>query len=136
MQGDTLESVAKELKNIIESGEYTFHLSGLDEMGVNRDHMLLEYRPAATLPTTPCLQRKNLAESPVISAEPPEVLFQKHNQKEIWNLEQIGDFVRKLGFLDENKEEEGGVKIKHFLLLNQVRWNVFLMCSDNYIRAN
>ena len=38
---------------------------------------------------------------------------------ERWNSEQIGDFVRKLGFMD--KEKEGGDRIKHFLHLTQVR---------------
>ena len=124
VQGDTLESVAKELESISKTGIYTFHLAAVDNMGVNGDHMLLEYHPASIQPVTPHLEMKNPldkgAESPVISAEPTEVLLQKHSRKEKWNLEQIGDFVRKLGFLDENKEEEGGVRIKHFLLLNQV----------------
>ena len=35
-----------------------------------------------------------------------------------WNEEQINDFVRKLGFLDTQKE--GGDKIKHFLHINEV----------------
>ena len=36
-----------------------------------------------------------------------------------WSSEQIADFVRKLGFLDA--EKEGGEKIKLFLHLNTVR---------------
>ena len=36
-----------------------------------------------------------------------------------WNSEQISDFVRKLGFLDT--EKEGGEIIKRFLHLNSVR---------------
>ena len=39
---------------------------------------------------------------------------------EQWNTEQIGDFVRKLGFLDKEKDKEGGDKIKHFLHINEV----------------
>ena len=35
-----------------------------------------------------------------------------------WTREQIGDFVRKLGFLDT--EKEGGDKIKQFLHLHSV----------------
>lgn len=35
-----------------------------------------------------------------------------------WDFEQIMDFVRKLGFLD--KDKEGGDKINDFLVLNQV----------------
>ena len=43
---------------------------------------------------------------------------------ESWNLEQIGDFVRKLGFLDK---DEGKDDIRNFLHLNQVN-NIFLVC--------
>ncbi len=39
-------------------------------------------------------------------------------QAENMNIEQVKDFVRKLGFMD--KEKEGGDKIKHFLHLSQV----------------
>ena len=39
---------------------------------------------------------------------------------ERWNTEQIGDFVRKLEFLDKEKDREGGDKIKHFLYINEV----------------
>ena len=41
---------------------------------------------------------------------------------ECWNLEQIGDFVRKLGFLDKDEEKDD---IKNFLRLNQVKISVF-----------
>ena len=40
---------------------------------------------------------------------------------ECWNLEQIGDFVRKLGFLDKDEEKDD---IKNFLRLNQVTFMV------------
>ena len=43
---------------------------------------------------------------------------------ERWNTEQIGDFVRKLGFLDKEKDKEGGDKIKHFLHINEVHVHV------------
>ena len=38
---------------------------------------------------------------------------------ERWNTEQIGDFVRKLGFMDTQKE--GGEKIKHFRRISEVK---------------
>ena len=44
----------------------------------------------------------------------------KLSNLERWNTEQIGDFVRKLGFLDKEKDKEGGDKIKHFLHVNEV----------------
>ena len=37
---------------------------------------------------------------------------------ECWNHEQISDFIRKLGFLDE--EQEGREGIKHFLHVSEV----------------
>jgi hypothetical protein len=40
---------------------------------------------------------------------------------ERWNTEQIGDFMRKLGFLDKEKDKGEGDKIKHFLHVNEVR---------------
>ena len=145
LQGDTVESVAKELKSIVETGIYTFHLNGMDEMGVNRDYMLLEYQPASTLflaepsfrSSTSQLGVKNPQENgvklQVLSAEMPEQSELKHSQKETWNLEQIGDFVRKLGFLDENKVEEGRIKIKHFLLLNQVSYYIIVILSSIHL---
>ena len=47
---------------------------------------------------------------------------QKLSNMERWNTEQIGDFVRKLGFLDKEKDKEGGDKIKHFLHVSEVMW--------------
>ena len=113
-------------------------------MGMNRDYMHLEYQPASSLhsgfssqPVTPQMKRprENEAESKIVSAESPMGLLQpeqKYNRKEKWNLEQIGDFVRKLGFLDEQREE-GGVKIKHFILLNQVYLILFTYVSSHYV---
>ena len=49
---------------------------------------------------------------------------------ESWNQEQIGDFVRKLGFLD--KDEEKG-DIKHFLHLHQVNSYRNLVHDKYYI---
>lgn len=43
---------------------------------------------------------------------------------QIWTSEQIGDFVRKLGFL--HSEKEGGERIKSFLHLNFVSLQLYL----------
>ena len=48
----------------------------------------------------------------------PTSQFPGEDQLEKWNGEQIRDFVRKLGFVDKNKAENG-VKIKCFLSLHQ-----------------
>lgn len=71
--------------------------------------MLLEYQPRL-----PALKEGD-TETPHIQVESSTEM---EARKEVWNLEQIGDFVRKLGFLD--KEKEGGDKIKQFLYFNQV----------------
>ena len=47
--------------------------------------------------------------------------------KQHWNSEQIGDFVRKLGFLDTRKE--GGDQIKHFLYINEVCVREYNSCA-------
>ena len=46
--------------------------------------------------------------------------IRKPPKQEQWNLEQIGDFVRKLGFMDT--EKEGGEKIKHFRHISAVSY--------------
>jgi hypothetical protein len=50
---------------------------------------------------------------------------------ERWNTEQIGDFVRKLGFLDKEKDKGEGDKIKHFLHVNEVHVYMY-MCIHSY----
>ena len=52
---------------------------------------------------------------------------------EHWNTEQIGDFVRKLGFLDKEKDKGEGYKIKHFLHVNEVPCTCTCTCICCYI---
>ena len=47
--------------------------------------------------------------------------------KKCWNNEQISDFVRKLGFLDQEQEE--GKQIKRFLHVNEVMSSIVLFFS-------
>ena len=47
----------------------------------------------------------------------------KRSKPEQWNSEQIGDFVRKLGFMDA--EREGGEKIKHFRHISSVSTTLY-----------
>lgn len=105
LQGDTLENVDKELDCIIETGFYTFQLAG-DESGNGKSQMFLEYIPSTTQLLSGNVQGGS------------EYQDKDKVQKEHWSMEQIGDFVRKLGFID--KEKEGGDKIKNFLEINQV----------------
>ena len=52
-------------------------------------------------------------------------------RKEKKNSEQIRDFVRKLGFVDE--EKKGGDQIRHFLQLNQVSHFVMLLTVTFFV---
>ena len=100
VQGDTLQNVVKQLNCIIETGCYYLCL-GEDGKG----HLFLEFEPSSSqkIPTT------FLGE-----LQQNEIIRQK------WSNDQIGDFVRKLGFLDEDNEGEDQAKIKDFLYQNQV----------------
>ena len=82
--------MAKELDYIITTGNYLFQTSDTSSSGAE---LILEYRPYHSQPTS-------------------------QEEVQCWNSEQINDFVRKLGFLDT--EKEGGDKIKHFLHINEV----------------
>lgn len=101
LQGDTLENVAKELDCIISTGNYLFQTPDTSSRG---PELILEYSPSQQF--TSLSQPSN--------QEDPELGMNKQR----WNSEQIGDFVRKLGFLDS--EQDGGDKIKHFLHVNEV----------------
>ena len=70
---------------------------------------MLEYSPSPLHqfppPSLPSSQPSSLEDQDVVNMQR-------------WNSEQISDFVRKLGFLDT--EKEGGHDIKHFLHVNEV----------------
>ena len=98
-----MQNVAKDLDCIIQTGHYQFEFTSNEGI-----MMTLEYCPQAALPA----QSSSLGNgSKPNDKEGP-------GGKERWSKEQIDDFVRKLGFLDA--EKEGGDKIKHFLTLNEV----------------
>ena len=88
--------MAKELDCIITTGNYLFQTSDTSGSGTE---LILEYSPSHSQPAS-----------------------QENSEVQCWNSEQINDFVRKLGFLDT--EKEGGDKIKHFLHINEVCMHV------------
>ena len=92
-----------ELDCIIGTGKYTFHLGG-EESGSGQGRMFLDYDFHDT------------------SHSPAEAEFRTDPGKVRREMsdEQIRDFVRKLGFLDKDKDEDVAKKIKHFLYLSQV----------------
>ena len=96
---------------------------------------MLEYTPSASHHTcvTSSLQSSQPSSLEDVETVPPhtqtfpDVVLQQESQNrhdtlvvnvQRWNSEQINDFVRKLGFLDT--EKEGGDNIKHFLHVNEV----------------
>ncbi len=92
--------MAQNLSSITETGHFTFHLK-------DQWQMFLEYEPSTQQLLTP---------SSGVATDTPEDAGKV--RQETWNNEQIGDFVRKLGFLDKDKEEGGG-HITLFLHFNQ-----------------
>ena len=88
--------MAQDLNSIIETGHYCFEM----KHDTGQWQMFLEYEPITLQLSAPSER----------AAEPT---------LEKWNGEQIEDFVRKLGFLDKDKEE-GRERITAFLHFNQV----------------
>ena len=91
MQGDTLQNVAQQLDQILQTGRYTYVLHQESQF-----QMLLEYNPSSTLSRSSA----------------------KASKIEKLNTDQIDDFLRKLGFMD--REKEGGEKMKNFKHLSVV----------------
>ena len=133
IQGDTLQNVANELEGILKSGHYIFRLTS-DEMSSGAE-IMLEYSPHSSPATEPhsqpfqaSLEEADTEGGPPTSQKPSHRrTFSRHESRteeiatsnvERWSSEQITDFVRKLGFLDT--EKEGGDNIKHFLHINEV----------------
>ena len=109
MQGDTQQNVVNDLEQIFQTGHYNFMIP---ENIADPGKVQLMYRPST--------QRASimLAETP---SEKPTSAIQKQDESvkaEIWNSEQTGTFVRKLGFLDSGKV--GGNMVKPFLHINEV----------------
>lgn len=95
--------MAKKLDCIIATGYYLLQTPDASSRGAE---LILEYSPSQQFTPTSLSQPPNL--------EGPELGINVQH----WNTEQIGDFVRKLGFLDT--EKEGGDKIKNFLHVHEV----------------
>ena len=105
----------------METGSYTFHLgvdpgveSGEDLGGTVKGQVYLEYEPFYTASESETVNGSRGGQSD--SAKP-------QLRKERKNAEQINDFLRKIGFVD--KEKEGGHFIKQFLHLSQVLYIFF-----------
>lgn len=95
LQGDTFENIANDLDCIVKTGKYTFTMTS----GTPSYTMFLHY-----IPSQPHTSQSHLFTSEV--------------ETEKWNIDQLGEFVRKLGFLDRDKG--GGDQLKCFLKINEV----------------
>lgn len=97
--------MAQDLNSIIKTGNCAFHF----KQETCQWEMYLEYEPSTLQLSTP---------SSMVIVKPLEDAGKV--RQEIWNSEQIGDFVRKLGFVDKDKEKGGG-NITLFLYFYQAR---------------
>ena len=109
LQGDTLQNVASDLERIFRTGHYSFIIpENIAEAG----KVELTYKPSskrAVLVTTESPSEEQTSIVPNASDDVKE---------ETWDSEQTGNFARKLGFLDS--EKEGGEMVKPFLHVNEV----------------
>ena len=101
------------MDNIIQTGHYQFEFSSTEAIVIS-----LHYCHGGSAQATPSGQSCSLEKKEA----------KEGSGKERWSKEQIDDFVRKLGFLDS--EKEGGDKIKNFLHLNEV---VLMAYMFNYM---
>ena len=127
MQGDTLQNVEKELDKILETGCYSFKIIE------GEVQMILELIPHGS--RTSYISEESMDSETAFKAEPKPVELDMSNGKapkqKQWNSEQIGDFVRKLGFMDT--EKKGGEKIKHFRHISTVSvLRVLLYCCSSF----
>ena len=118
----------------METGSYTFHLgvdpgveSGEDHGGTVKGELYLEYEPFYAASESEAVNGSRGGQSDTARPQP-----RVHKErKERKNAEQINDFLRKIGFVDS--EKEGGEFIKQFLHLSQVLdvyFPSFLFLSD------
>ena len=106
MQGDTQQNVVNDLKQIFETGQYNFIIP---ENIADPGKVELMYKPSTKRASVETLSEKQTS---VIPKQDNSV------KAEIWDSDQIGTFVRKLGFLDS--EKAGGEFVKPFLHINEV----------------
>lgn len=126
-QGETLENVASELNSILNTGCFVFNMTSSDAS--YRAEVFLQYTPLiltksthSLQPSMPdsmqhiCPQIVSSLDSHIGVAEKPS---SSGGSMEIWNAEQINDFVQKLGFWDP--KQEGGDSVMDFLHVSEVR---------------
>ena len=126
--------MANELECIITTGYYVFTLSQ-DRSGSISAQIMLNYKPSTlphyTQPSLPLAKRFLSSKNGDVSPDTVQTSAIQEDScdetdlrpnVECWNMEQIGDFVRKLGFLDKEKDKVEG--IRQFLHINEVKYIV------------
>ena len=128
LQGDTLQNVAHQLDEIYETGHYLFKLPIDGEAELS-----LKYTPSAH--QTSSIEWSTESETGSTSGvsimtsgerKSNDLVVDSGGESPIveqWSSEQIGDFVRKLGFMDSEKER--GKKIKNFRYISTVSFIAF-----------
>ena len=113
---------------IVPSKATQVSLMDIDEEN-NHSKVLLYYEPINEL-----FHRKyGASESSVtdvsVQLSPPILQKQRSCSPEIWNSEQIYEFVRKLGFLEAENLEESEESVRIFQRLNQVCMCMYVCCT-------
>ena len=104
-----MQNVASDLERIFQTGHYNFIIP---ENMADPGKVELMYKPST--------KRTLVVNDEMPSEEETSGIHQKGDSvnAEIWDCEQAGTFVRKLGFLDS--EKAGGEMVKPFLHINEV----------------
>ena len=111
MQGDTQQNVVNDLEKIFQTGQYNFIIP---ENIADPGKFELMYKPSTKRPSIVLAETLSEKQTSVIPKQDNPVKA----DLEIWDCDQIGTFVRKLGFLDS--EKAGGCMVKPFLHINEV----------------
>ena len=138
-----MENVSEELKCIMNTGHFELIIApnkipevSLMDTDINSScKVLLYYEPIKELFDRKFKRTRGVSESSATTdsssvASPPHFQTQVSGSPEIWNREQIDDFVRKLGFLETQKVDQSEnlalevqkseQRVKAFQQLNQV----------------
>ena len=104
-----MQNVAGDLERIFKTGNYNFIIP---ENVAEPGKVELVYKPST--------KQTPVENAEVTDEEQTSGIHQKSDsvKAEIWDCEQAGTFVRKLGFLDS--EKAGGEMVKPFLHINEV----------------
>ena len=150
-QGDTIENVANELQHILSTGIYHFQLATDSNILLIYQTMQMVRTHRRTGSNAQPLEesgeggsnghKHGLITLPTVYPSPlPSTLDVKKEEpfantmgyiEQRWSIEQIADFVRKLGFLDT--KQQGGDTIRKFLHLNSVSIVLFFVFVYSFV---